>query len=136
MKKILVLLLLIFSPFISTLSFAENCTYNVDSSTWWSISDALNNCLEWSNLVSGKDVKVSGAFWLQIKSWVNNISIYLWVFAVWSIVFGGLMMTLSVWEEEKIKKAKDIVKWWMIWFIWLISASAIITLVVKIMYSI
>jgi hypothetical protein len=118
------------------MSFADDCSFDVDSKNGGSISSALNKCLDWVDLVNVSDAKVDGNFWTQIKSWTNNIALYLWIFAVWSIVFGGLMMTLSAWEEEKIKKAKDIVKWWIIWFIWLITASAIINLVVKIMYSI
>ena len=99
---------------------------------------ALDGCLEWTALVSWKDAWITwnNWIWLKIKAWVDNIGLYLLIFAVWSIVFGALMMTLSTWDDEKIKKAKDIVKWWIIWFIWLISASAIINLVVKIMYSI
>lgn len=99
------------------------------------IWDALDNCLAWSALVNWEKVKLDWWFWVKIKNWVNNIALYLWVFAVWSIVFWGLMMTLSSWEEEKVKKAKDIIKWGIIWFLWLISASAIINLIVKIMYS-
>jgi hypothetical protein len=45
-------------------------------------------------------------------------------------------MTLSAWEDEKIKKAKDVIKWWIIGFIWVISASWIILFVVNLMYSI
>jgi len=137
MKKVLITLLitLISLSFIWSVNAAD-CRYNfdVENANIW---DALDNCLEWVKLVTAKwEMKIEGKFWNQIKSWTNNIALYLWVFAVWSIVFGGLMMTISVWEEEKIKKAKDIVKWWIIWFLWIIFASAIINLVVKIMYSI
>ena len=138
MKKLLVILLLAFSVFtFSTITFAADpCTYDVDSKASLSVWDALNNCLEWAELINWTDVKIDSWFATQIKYWINNVSLYLWILAVWSIVFGSLMMTLSAWEEEKIKKAKDIIKWGLIWFIWLISASSIINLVVKIMYSI
>ena len=135
MKKLLVILLLSFmlcGSFI-TISYAQcDTTWNED----FNIDDALTDCLSDSDLVNWFDVTVDWWFWTQIKTWTNNISLYLWIFAVWSIVFWSLMMTLSAWEEEKIKKAKDIIKWGIIWFLWIIFASAIINLVVKIMYSI
>jgi len=114
------------------------CEIDVDNEIdWLSVKDALDWCLAWSALVDWTEVRIDWNwwFWKKIKNWINNIAIYLWVFAVWSIVLWGLMMTLSSWEDEKIKKAKDIIKWWIIWFIWLISVSAIINLIIKIIYS-
>lgn len=136
MKKILVILLLFVGLlFVNTNTFAVNCSPDADG--WFDVWSALDECLNWSKLVDWNDAKIvtSWGLSLKIKAWVNNIALYLWVFAVWSIVYGWLMMTLSTGEEEKIKKAKDIVKWWILWFLWIISASAIINLIVKIMYS-
>jgi len=135
MKKILILFILLFSilTFVSPEVFSA-CTYK----DWDDVWSGLDTCLKNSDLVNWKSVKLEawGWFWLQIQQWTKNIALYLWVFAVWSVVIGSLMLTLSAWEEEKIKKAKDVVKWGLIWFIWIVSASAIISLVVRIMYSI
>lgn len=134
MKKLLIILLaFIWMFYFSWVSFSECAPSAEDAFEVW---QALDNCLNGSKLVGWTDSWIDG-MWVsvKIKNWVNNISLYLLIFAVWSIVYGGLMMTLSAWEEEKIKKAKDIVKWWIVWFLWLISASAIISLIVKIMYS-
>lgn len=112
-----------------------NCTYDADN---WNIKvwSALDDCLAWSALVDWSNVTVNkGWFADKVINWVDNISIYLWVIAVGSIVYWALIMTLSAWEDEKITKAKNIIKWWIVWFIWLISAAAIINLVVSIMYS-
>ena len=142
MNKIILLLVVIFSMFsiFNITSYASNhCNYDIDSTeswTWYSVWDILDDCLSSSSLVNWNDLQISWKWFpLKIKNLVNNISLYLWILSVLAIVIGSLMMTLSTWEEEKIKKAKDIVKWWIIWFIWLISASAIINLVVKILYS-
>lgn len=139
MKKLLLLIIFIFSAFtlytFPTYSALNKCDYDVDK---WIIEvwTQLDNCLNWSKLVSSTDVKINWWFWIKIKTWTNNIALYLWILAVWSIVFGSLMMTLSAWEDEKIKKAKDVIKWGIIWFLWIISASWIITIIVKLMYSI
>lgn len=135
MKKLLYLTIsfLISLLFLNT-SFWNNCTYDFDTDD--NVWNQIDKCLDWSYQISWNDVKLDWWFATQIQSWVNNISLYLWIFAVWAIVFWALNMTLSAWEEEKIKKSKDIIKWWIIWFIWLISITAIITLIIKIMYSI
>jgi len=136
MKKILIVLLITLSiwMFLVPDTFSATCTYT----DWTDVWKALDNCLSNSDLVDWKNVKVKAWGWFQnqIQAWTKNIALYLWVFAVWSIVLGGLMLTLSAWEEEKVKKAKDIVKWWIIWFLWIITASAIISIVVRIIYSI
>lgn len=144
MKKIVLLFVLIISIFSFEISFwatwtnsSTECFYDVDN-TDIDIWLQLDNCLDWSPLVDTwnyLDVSSSSDFWDQIKTWVNNISVYLLVLAVFAIVYWGLMMTLSTWDDEKINKAKNIIKWWVLWFLALILASAIINLVVKIMYS-
>lgn len=131
MKKILIIisLLLIHFVFLKNISWGS-CTY------WWGdIWSALEWCLSDSPLVNWSKADIDNWFWETIRNWINNISVYLWVIAVWSIVYWSLMMTLSTWEDEKLSKAKKIVYWWMIWFVWLISVSAIINLVTNIMYS-
>ncbi len=140
MKNLIVILLSIITIFsffwISVSAVNTECNTILNLSGSVDIKSSLDNCLSTSTLVNWGNAKVSEWFWVQIKKWVNNISIFLWVLAVGSIVFGAFMLTISTWEDEKIKKAKDIVKWWIIWFLWIIFASAIINLIVKIMYSI
>jgi hypothetical protein len=78
------------------------------------------------------------ATWAWVKrlllSWAWKIGSFLWLVAVWALVYAALMMTLSAWEEEKVKKAKDMVKWTLLWFLGIILASSIIAVVVKFMY--
>lgn len=135
MKKLFIIFILILSFLVFSLpeSFSA-CTYD-----WKSVGNSLDNCLKWTALVNWDNVSVdTSGLWFQakVKQWTTNIALYLWVFAVWSIVVWGLMLTLSAWEEEKVKKAKDIVKWWIIWFLWIIFAAWIISTIVRIIYSI
>ncbi len=133
MKKIITILLISISFFLVTFEswFAE-CTYSSGSD----ISSNLGTCLSDSTLVNTWNGQIGWDFDKYILWWVKNIWLYLWFFAVLSIVIWSLMLTLSTWDDEKINKAKWVVKWWIIWFIWVISASAIITILVKIIYSI
>lgn len=145
MKRFLLLFILLISNLLTITVFswwnqlyATNCSYDVDSSLSPDVWNQLDSCLQWSSLVDWNDVSIDWGWWFgqKIRNVVYNISLYLWVFAVWSIVYGWLMWTISAWEEEKITKGKNIIKWGIIWFIWLISVSTVINLVVKIMYSI
>ncbi|MDP2090009.1 MAG: hypothetical protein Q8K30_00295 [Candidatus Gracilibacteria bacterium] len=147
MRKIFVLFLLLFSLFFNINNLYSdlegtsggnqggitNCTFDGEGD----IGDALDGCLQGTGLVSGNNVTVdgTGGFADKISNWVNNISIYLGIIAVGSIVYGSLILTLSAGEDEKITKAKNIIKWGILGFLGLISTAAIINLVVNIMYS-
>lgn len=137
MKKILIILLTIFAFILPVWVYSAWCNIKTDTfdKNSLTISWVLDSCLEDSKLVNWENADIEA--WLKklISNWVENISIILWTLAVWSIVYGSLLMTLSIWEDDKIKKAKDIIKWWIIGFLWLIFASSIILLVVNIMYS-
>ena len=134
MKKIIIFVFCLFIFLYLSLSMSyvsAACSYN-----GWDISSSLSNCMKSVDVVQVENLSLEkeGFKW-TITKWVNNISVFLLVFAVWSIVYWSLLMTLSHWEEEKITKAKDVVKWWILGFLGVISASAIITLIIKIMYS-
>lgn len=133
MKKIIILSFLILSFIFTFDSFAGNCAF----SSWSSLTDNLNGC-EWNItkvVTNSSAYKIEDWFKDIIYDWVKNISVLLSIFAAGAIVYGWFMMVISGWEEEKIKKGKDIVKWSIIWFIWLISAGAIISIVINFMYS-
>ncbi len=136
MKKIILLLITFFCFFSFVSANTNDCSYDFDNQSL-DVWTALDWCIRDSKLVNWEDLWIDdGSFSDQVEWWVDNIALYLWVFAVWSIVLGAIMMTISWWEEEKIKKGKDIVKWGIVWFLAVIWASAVINLVVKIMYSI
>lgn len=134
MRKLLLLLILLFS---FNNSFAEEVkSTNYGSyDEWASVSDNLNSFAP-ENLVGVDkiDYKVEWDFKNQISIIVKNISIALSIIAVWSLVFAALKMTLSQWKDEDIKKAKDIIKWTIIWYLALISAWAIIAIVINFIY--
>jgi hypothetical protein len=147
MKKIIVKLLLVLSIFmtVSPLVNADDTLWSNWSNKcgWYNFDEdisvwvALNKCLSNADLINWENVSLGWKwwFWKQIKRWTQNISLYLWLFSVASIVIWALMLTFSAWEEEKIKKWKDVVKWGIIWFFGIVVASSIITLIIKLVYS-
>lgn len=135
MKKYTVLVTSVFIlslfVFFGDVSFAD-CEYAENSS----ISDALDGCLAWADLVNPDGGKIEIGIKNKIVYWTTQLAKLFWLLAVGAIVYGGLMMTLSWWEDEKIKKWKDIVKWAMLWFLWLMAAGWIIRIIVEVMFSV
>ncbi len=133
-KKILLFFILTFTLFIGNNVFAE-CKYDDKNTT--SISSFLNDCkptsVVWGTW-STANMKIENWFKKKINTWVKNISLILWFLAVGSLVYAGLIMQLSAGEDEKIKKAKNIIKWTLLWFLLLISASGIIYLVINVFF--
>lgn len=114
-------------------SGSSRCNYD------WTgdVGDALAGCVQGSDVVtSGWDFSVEGNFKAKINSWTRTIASVLWLLAVGSIVLGSFMMVISGGEEEKIKKGKDIIKWSIIGFLWVISAWALISILVNFIFAI
>lgn len=115
-----------------TAQIFADCIY----STWSSVAANLSECLGDASVVQTGDSLELEKSWFSntLQNWITNISIFLYIFAIGSIVYGGLMMTLSTGDDEKIKKAKDIVIWGIVGFLALISISAILKLIVSVIY--
>lgn len=108
------------------------CTYNIDGDVnLWSFLTACKpkKVAWWSG-----EFSVSGWFKTTINNWIKNISLLLWIVAVWALVYAWMLFQFSAWEDDKIKKAKDIFKWTTIWFLLLISASWMIYVVINLVY--
>lgn len=133
-KRIFILAsLFIITIFSFDISFSA-CNYN-----WWDVMWALENCVwDWqTDLVeTWDDLKVDTWLKTKIMEWVKKIATFLALWTIFSIAFGSLQMVLSAGEEEAVKKSKDIIKWWLIWFVWVISAGFLISVVVKLVYSV
>jgi len=104
------------------------------------ISDSLDNCFDEGTQVVAPawDLEISRWWGFNnfILGWVESISSILALAAVGIIAYGSFMFTISTWEDEKITKAKDIVKWWIIWFIAILFANSLIELIINILYGI
>lgn len=132
--KIIIFIFLIFSFFPTFAATSTNYWDYDESST---VSDNLNNfapnTLVWTDKTT---YDIEEDFKSQIWDIVTNISVALSIIAVLALVIAALKMTLSQWKDENIKKAKDIIKWTIIWYLALISAWAIIAILINFIYSI
>ncbi len=130
MKKILIIIALFFWLIFSV--NANSCV--IDESAWSNISWFLNNCkptkLVWTtkkydlNTLKTETIKI---FW--------NISTVIWIIAVLMIVIAWLMMQFSGGDDWKVKKAKDIIKWTLIWIFVIWMAWTIVFVVINFIFS-
>ena len=145
LKKIILSIIIIAIFSLSNTSTAGECVYdpkaidNIGDKSNLNTSSNLMYCLEWqdSKLVQSniEDMSIENWFKSKIIDWAKKIAWFLGLIAVWALVYAAFMMAISGWEEEKIKKAKDIVKWTTLWFLWIVTASSLITIIINFMYS-
>jgi FtsH-binding integral membrane protein len=86
--------------------------------------------VECGNLPGCSDAGVSWTSLYEILWNVIALLIkYVAVIAVIAVMFGGIMYLISSWDEEKIKKAKSIIIWALVWVFISISAWSLINII-------
>jgi hypothetical protein len=102
---------------------------------WSDIWSSLEWCLDTKDVIwTNGDLKVESWFKALIVSFVEKIAIILAILAVWSIAYWSMVIVTSVWNDEKIKKWRNIIQWALVWFTVLVSAAWIIKVIIYIMY--
>jgi len=126
--------MIFFSIFFYTqLSYACEYTEN------WNLWSMLNGCKPKTLVWSTQDLTLDSSSqksWLKtlILKWITNITVIILILAVASLVYAWLLFQLRNWEDEKVNKAKNLVKWVLIWTLLMVSASWIIALVITVIY--
>lgn len=136
MKKIICFLLVSFVCMASV--FSINSVYAECEYDGGDVVASLDGCLSWedSYLVNPGDWKIETGIKQRVVYWTNAITSALALLAIGAVVYGWFMMTISLGEDERIKKGKDVVKWSLLWFLAAISTAAIIRLVVEVIFDI
>ncbi len=136
LKKIIILI-------ISTLfifSWINNVTYSADDAWSGSVSDFLDNHkadnLAWNSWSGTNNYWIWEEWFDSFKNKIiSNVMIVSWLWAVAMIVFSGLMMVLAGWADEKVTKAKNMLKWSVLWLVWIIMAWWLANIIVWLFYS-
>lgn len=102
---------------------------------WWDVWSSLEWCL-WNKDVIQWEWNLNVESWFKqlIIDFIEKISIILAILAVWSIAYWSMVIVTSVWNDEKIKKWRNIIQWSLVWFVILVAASWIIQLIIYIIY--
>lgn len=131
LKKIIFICIVLISFWVSDMFANQVCKQD------WNITDiksALTSCINWSDVIQSNDLTVASWFKDLVLKFVRNVSIILALAAIGFIAYGSMILVASWWNDEKIKKWKNIIKWSLLWFVWLVSASWIIALIVNLIY--
>lgn len=105
--------------FIFTIYFYFLITFTTFASDPWVVCGWLPWC---KNNVSWK------WFFSFIWSFIQELIKYVAVIAVIAVMWYWIMYIISIWEEEKIKKAKNWIIWSLVWVLLSVSAWAIINM--------
>lgn len=138
MKKFLILITLFLILLWGFFSFFNNnvlAASKLDKDLEKSVSELLKDYTPNKVVKTEKDDTTVNV-WLKdlISTLVTNLSLLLWIAAIWAVAYWGITIIISAWEDEWVTKWKSIIKWAVLWFVWLVSASGLITLVINIMY--
>lgn len=139
MKKFFIGFLFLFFTFISLNVEASSCKFtdaDFQKTSGKNISVLIDDCISDTTVVQTWDTSVEsqGGFKDVIIGWVRNIATILALLAVLFFVVWSLQLVLSTWDEEKLKKWKDMMKWAIVWFLAIVSAGSIITLLIRYFY--
>jgi len=55
--------------------------------------------------------------WDFILLAISIVVLFAWVFSIWYILWGGILLILSWWKDEKIKPAINSIRYSLIWLI-------------------
>jgi len=132
MKKVFIYIILIASLIFAIQVNAWWCSYDGSN-----VESSLSKCLSDTKLVKAKNLTVEkGGFNKKIYAITKTIATILSLGAIFWIIYWSFLLVVAWWEEEKIKKWKDVIKWSIIGFVWVVVASSLITLLITFFYSI
>lgn len=78
----------------------------------------------WEAIASLKDWDFFSFLWNIISEWIKYVA----VLAVISLIISWIFYLISMWEDEKVNKAKKMIIWSLVWVLLSTSAWAIINM--------
>ncbi len=149
--KIIFIFFIFFLQYSFFICFAKTtCKYDIDNGD---IKSSLINCMPewslenkttwwWKELAPWITVWWSNNQWYSIDSTKNkllNITqkiVITWsLLAIWWIVFAWILFVIWLWNSDKTKKAKDALKWSLIWFVATLGSQQLINAIINFIYG-
>ena len=82
----------------------------------------------WVNCTNNIVVKWNAEIIVNIINWLNW---FIWLVTIILIIYAWFMVLTSVWDEEKLKKAKNIILYIAIWMFILVANYLILTFIIN-----
>ena len=133
--KILQILLLTFIVFISSVWFTD--------ANWWPTGNTESFICQWDDCSFEGGIEASkwsinwlvtdrtlSEYVIQIISYLTTFITLIWVVIV---IYAGFTILVSWWDEEKIKSAKRLILYAILWIILIWLAWSIMTFIVSIL---
>lgn len=79
----------------------------------------------WLPGCGNSDNNLDSIYWV-VWNFISLMIQYIAVLAVLAVMLWGIMYLLSAWDEEKAKKAKNIIIWALVWVFLSVTAWSII----------
>jgi len=89
----------------------------------WCSSKHIFNLISWSCLQNA-NISWFSSIVVTIIGWMNS---FIWIIMLIMIMYAGSLVLLSAWDEEKLKKAKSIILYVIIWVTVLVFNYLILT---------
>ena len=135
MKRILVLVVAITLSLGFHTSYSADCNFDGDSSQ--AIQNLVDGCMDGTMVIDDQNKDLNS--WSWTNELINSLIQWLWVIlAIWAIamlVYSWFLMTISAGDDEKVKKWKELFKWTIIWFIALVSAWWLVSLLISFIFD-
>lgn len=78
----------------------------------------------WSKCIADNDLSWVTEIVVRVINWLNS---FVWIIVLLMIIYAWLQVLLSSWDEEKLEKAKNIIKYIVFWLIILVVNFLILT---------
>ena len=113
-----------------------NCNFDPDDNQWpGAISAALKGCKPKWVIETKWDYVIESGVRSRIIDIANNLIYIGSILAVGAIVYAALLYTIAAWDEERIKSAKNALKFGIIGFAVMLISFGLVNAVVRLFYS-
>ncbi len=117
MKKIFLLFIILFSLLFSFANINISVPGVDSDDVWWDYDSTISE---------------DESYWIEMIDIVNfYLWFFVWVVAMWVVVYWGYMLISSKGSEEELKKANKLLTYWLIWILIALSSFVIVRLVVN-----
>ncbi|EKE29477.1 MAG: hypothetical protein ACD_2C00165G0003 [uncultured bacterium (gcode 4)] len=155
MKKIITILLLLISISLISVAIvkAAGSCWDIDKEklTSSSVSQLLGDCepkwaLQWAqkkelwsflwitvSTTDNEGYEIANAKW-KVMAITNKLVILAAILAIGWIVYAGFLFTTAYWNNDKLKKAKESLKWSLLWLLIAIVSQQLVNAVINLVY--
>lgn len=134
MLRKLFVFLFCFLSFAPVFADSSSCTYDGNGST--AIGNSLSNCIpDGSVTMDGEDYKIASGVKAKVVTITNRIILAGSLLSVGGIVYASVLYVTALGADDKIKHAKESLKYAIIGFAVMLISFPLVNAVINLIYS-